>query len=237
MNCEKKALTSHYPYIDNLNRHKNDGYVQIFNFMVNDKEIYNYVLSDKDMKVLEHFGANKDRIVKIKNGINSSLFKFEKNPKKIDKTLYLGKIDSRKNQYMYQSIDSIDFVGPLNCNRFVPNKNYVGSWTREDIHDKLTNYGNLLLLSKGEADPLVVKEALIAGLGVIVNFTSGQNLDDKPFITLIPNDKVNDLTYIKEKLDENRNISINMREEIRDYGISKFDISIECKKYISKVKD
>ena len=49
----------------------------------------------------------------------------------------------------------------------------------------------MILLSEGEADPLVVKEALIAGLGVVVSECSAANLDlSKQFITIIPNDKI-----------------------------------------------
>ena len=235
LKCKRKAITSHYPYIDQVERHTYDGFNNIFNFMVSNDNIINFVLADKDMKMLEKYGADKKKIVKMKNGINSSLFNFEKNPICGNRTLYLGKIDKRKNQHNYQSISYIDFVGPLNCNKFDKTKNYIGSWTRDEVHNNLTKYGNLLLLSNGEADPLVVKEALISGLGVVVNFTSGQNLDEKPFITIIPDEKMNDLVYIKNKLDENRKTSIKMRGEIRNYGISKFDISVECKKYIDNL--
>ena len=65
-------------------------------------DIYNFVLADKDMKVLEKHGADRNRLIKIKNGIMSYLFSFEPKPEKGDKTLYLGKIDERKLQYKYQ---------------------------------------------------------------------------------------------------------------------------------------
>lgn len=237
LKCVKKALTSHYPYIDQINKHHIDGYSNIFKFfIINHYNIYNFVLADKDIEAFKRAGASQNYIRKLENGITSSIFKFSLNPDKFNKTIYLGKIDQRKNQYKYQNINSIEFVGPLHCNMFVKNKNYLGSWRRDDVNNKLTEYGNLLLLSKGEADPLVVKEALIAGLGVVVNYTSGQNLDDKPFITIIPDNKVDDIDFIEKELIKNREISVTMREEIRKYGIQKFDINVMCKKYINIIE-
>jgi hypothetical protein len=203
--------------------------------MITDSDIYNFVLADKDMKILERYGG--DKLIKIKNGISSDLFSFEPKPEKGDRTLYLGKIDARKSQYKYQMIDEIDFVGPLHCSKFNSQKNYCGLWSRNAVHKNLTKYGNMLLLSMGEADPLVIKEALIAGLGIVVNYTSGQNLDEKPFITLIRNESVNDIGYIRDKLNENRVVSLAMRDEIRAYGRNKFDISVVCKNYLKTITD
>ena len=74
-------------------------------------------------------------------------------------------------------------------------------------------------MSEGEADPLVVKEGLIAGLGVVVSECSSANLDlSKQFITVIPNDKLNDLEYISKEIEKNREYSILNREEIRNYA-------------------
>ena len=55
-----------------------------------------------------------------------------------------------------------------------------------------TNYANLVLLSDGEADPLVVKEAFNAGLGVVLSECATANLEviNKPFIDIIPNNKL-----------------------------------------------
>jgi len=93
------------------------------------------------------------------------------------------------------------------------------------------------LLSNGEADPLVVKEALIAGLGVVINKSSSENLDiAKDFITIIEDNEMGDLVYIKQKLIENREISLKKRREIRNYGISTFDITDEVQRYIEFVK-
>jgi hypothetical protein len=94
----------------------------------------------------------------------------------------------------------------------------------------------MVLLSSGEADPLVVKEGLIAGLGIVVNISSAENLDTSlDFITIIEDNKMDDLEFIKEKIKENREICILRRKEIREYGIFNFDIKNEVYKYVKLV--
>jgi len=238
LRCNKIAITSHYPYIDKLLKHTQDNYDNIFLFLLQQRKYYNFVLADKDMVTFIECGADKRFLKKIKNGINSELFEFKERPSN-DKTVYLGKITPRKNQSKYQMIESIDFIGNCDDEIFDTTRiNYLGEWTREQINKELTNYANLLLISEGEADPLVVKEALIAGLGVVINQSSAENLDKtKDFVTIIEDNKVNDIEYIKEKLEENKKISIEKRKEIRDYGIAKFDIKVEVDNYLRTINE
>lgn len=238
LRCKTIAITSHYPYIDKLINHMYDGYDNIFLFLLQQQKYYNFVLADKDMKTFIECGANKRFLKKIKNGINSEVFEFKEKPSK-DKTVYLGKITPRKNQSKYQMIESIDFIGNCHDESFdMTKKNYLGEWSREQINKELTTYVNLLLISEGEADPLVVKEALIAGLGVVINRSSAENLDKtKDFITIIEDDKVNDIEYIGCKLEENKTISIEKRIEIRNYGIECFDIKVEVDNYLKTIKE
>ena len=64
--------------------------------------------------------------------------------------------------------------------------------------------------------------ALAAGLGVVVCEWGKINLDtSKEFITVIPENKINDIDYVEQKIIENRTYSIEHRDEIREYG---FDI-------------
>jgi glycosyltransferase involved in cell wall biosynthesis len=237
LKCPCIALTSHYPYIDKLEHHIIDGYDNFFLYMVGQQRYYSFILADKDMATFIEYDANPALLKKIKNGINSSLFQFTETGHN-NRTVYLGKITSRKNQYIFQNIENIDFIGNCDDGQFNKDRaNYLGEWTREQIYNELTNYSNLLLLSKGEADPLVVKEALIAGLGVVINKSSAENLDvTQPFITLIDDDKIYDLQYVSNKIEENKEIANRMRKEIREYGISMFDISIEVTKYVETIK-
>ena len=82
----------------------------------------------------------------------------------------------------------------------------------------------MLLLSDGEnGTPLVIKEALIAGLGVVVSKYAAHDLDKSlPFVTVIPDDKWNDIEYVAEELKRNRELSVTMRKDIRQYGVDNF---------------
>lgn len=236
LNCPKIAITSHYPYIDRPEKHAQDGYTPVFEFLAKQTRFYNFVLADKDHAAFLKHGANPNFLKKIKNGINSSLFEFNVTPR-LPKCIYLGKITARKNQKKYQSIPNLDFIGNLEDYSFnIADDNYLGEWSREQIHKNLTNYANLLLISQGEADPLVVKEALMAGLGVIVNKSSSENLDTAlDFITILDEDKLDDLQYISDKIRENMAICITKRREIRDYGVTTFDIKNEVGRYLDMV--
>ena len=214
LNC-KVGLTSHYPYINNKSKHKIDGFTNTFNYMINTRHL-NLVLSIKDKHFLEENGASHCFL--LENGITSDLFTFHQSPVNYSKTIYLGKISERKNQHKYCYLNNIDIIGPGGEGL----KNWKGSWKRHDVHDKLSSYGNMLLLSNGAADPLVVKEALICGLGLVVNESSAKNLEKKPFITIIPEDKIDDFTFIQNQIDNNRKISIKLRSEIKKYGEEKY---------------
>jgi glycosyltransferase involved in cell wall biosynthesis len=91
------------------------------------------------------------------------------------------------------------------------------------LYNSLTDYGNLVLLSDGEAHPLVVCEALICGLGVVVSSVASANLDlSMPWITVIPDDKLGDVDYVTRAIEENRTTAVTMRAAIREYGLSTF---------------
>lgn len=234
LTCANIAITSHYPYIDQPGQHWKDGYSNIFNFLCNQTKYYNFVLADKDKETFIKYGANLLKIKKIKNGIDSEKFSFL--PMYIyPKTMYLGQITPRKNQAKYQNIPTIEFVGSCvdpNFNKL--GVSYWGEWPREKIQQDLTKYANLLLISEGEADPLVVKEALIAGLGVVINRSSAENLDTtKDFITIIDDDKKDDIEYVREVLETNKKICRKRRAEIRAYGVEQFDIRKECENYLT----
>jgi len=234
LTCPNIAITSHYPYIDQPGQHWKDGYTNIFTFLCEQNKYYNFVLADKDRETFIQYGANLMKIKKIKNGIDSEKFAFLPMPI-YNKTMYLGQITPRKNQAKYQNIPTIEFVGGCSDPNFNQlGVSYWGEWPREKIQQDLTKYANLILISEGEADPLVVKEALIAGLGVVINRSSAENLDTtKDFITVIDDEKKDDIKYISAMLEENKKIVKQKRTEIRQYGIEQFDIRNECEKYLN----
>jgi glycosyltransferase involved in cell wall biosynthesis len=230
-----KAITSHFGYLERPEMF--GGYVNVANaFALIQPNIF--CLSDGIKNIYKILmNIPEERLFVTPNGVNTSAFRYTDSPKYTDRSLYLAKIDYRKRQHMFQSIESLWYAGNNADSRFDVSKNYLGEWDKQTLHDQLTEYGNLVLLSDGEAHPLVCMEALAAGLGVVVTEWGKANLDDsKEFITIIPESKVNDITYIEEKIVENRNYSINNRKEILDYS-KEFDwINIIKTKYLPNIE-
>ena len=236
LKCTRILYTSHYAYI--THPHFSTQYSYYYNNFF--KKVIGYqnrvtlnVISNEIKDVYRKCGFNKTINV-ICNGAREDLFDFTMNPTIANKSVYVAKIEKRKGQYKYQSLPGIDFVGNYQDSEFDTNRpNYLGEWDKQTLYKNLTNYGNLVLLSEGEADPLVVKESLIAGLGVVVSECASANLDlSKPFITVIPNDKLNDLQFVYRKIVENRIISIQMRQEIHEYAMDNFAWGKIIEKYI-----
>lgn len=96
-------------------------------------------------------------------------------------------------------------------------------------------------MSKGESDPLVVKEALMSGLGVVINATSSKKLiqdsNTDEFITIIADEKMDDLFYIQTKIDENREKSLLIRDKIRNYAERNFGWNVFIEKYINNIRN
>ena len=98
--------------------------------------------------------------------------------------------------------------------------------------ENLTSYANMVLLSSGEAHPFVCLEGMAAGLGLVISEQSTANLDvTKPFITVIPDSKLYDTKYLKDKIERNRKVSMGMRDEIRKYCRDNFDWCAIIQKY------
>lgn len=179
----------------------------------------------------------QDKLFLNPNGVNLNLFNFTTSPKYKNHSIYLAKIDDRKRQYLFQGIDSLWYAGNIADNKFDTSKNYIGEWSKKILYRNLTNYGNLVLLSDGEAHPLVCMEAFAAGLGVVISEWATANLDlNKKFISVIPENKINDIKFIEDTIIENREYSILNREEILDYA-KKFEwCKILNDHYIPNVK-
>lgn len=252
LNAKYIGFTSQYPYIDNEEKHNSDNFTSILHFMLTNNKYLNFMVAIKDIEFLIKKGADSKYLLLLENGIDSESFIFKENGSLMDKTLYLGQINDRKGQHKYCHLKNIDIIGPYVDNASNNTlSNYKGSWSRNEVFNNLTEYGNLLLLSKGEADPLVVKEALMCGLGVVINATSSKNLlrnesesesksisdpyTTSNFITIIEDEKMDDLNYIQIKIDENRQNSILMRPQIRLYAENTFSWSHFITQYISNI--
>jgi glycosyltransferase involved in cell wall biosynthesis len=236
---KKIGMSSHYPYIDQPHMHRRDGYDVVFDFIVSNQKYYIFCISKKDYDTFKKNGANEDLLVLTENGANHKRFTYQKTPSLPNKSLYLGQIYHRKKQWLYQEIKCIDFVGKImGQTPFDPLKNYLGEWSDEYKREHFTDYGNLILLSDGEnGTPLVVKEALINGLGVVISKYAAHDLTEGlPYVTVIPDDKLENISYVKEKIEENREVSLSMRDEIREYAINNFSWESLVKLYSDNIE-
>jgi glycosyltransferase involved in cell wall biosynthesis len=211
------AITSHFGYLERPQMF--NGYINIANEFSRIKPNI-FCLSEGISNVYSTlFDVPKEKLFVTPNGVNVDAFRVTDDPKHNDKSIYLAKIDYRKRQFLFQGIESLWFAGNIADNRFNTEKNYLGEWSKETLYNEITEYGNLVLLSDGEAHPLVCMEALAAGLGVVVCEWGRANLDtSKDFITVIPENKINDIDYVEQKIIENREYSIAHREEILNYS-------------------
>ena len=223
------AITTHFAYIERPDMM--NGYSQIFNEFQRIKPNV-FCLSEGIKNIYRVMSSiPKEKLFLTPNGVDRNKFRLTNKPQHPDRSIYLAKIDYRKRQHIFQGIDSLWFAGNIADNRFNPHQNYLGEWSKDVLYKNLTDYGNLVLLSDGEAHSLVIMEAFAAGLGVVVSEFAQANLDiDKKFITVIPENKIGDLKYIEDAIIKNREYSISHREEIVEYSLQ-FDWETVLSKY------
>jgi glycosyltransferase involved in cell wall biosynthesis len=212
-----KAITTHFAYLERPDMF--GGYTNVLNAFEQIKPNI-FCLSEIIKNTYKNLiGISEEKLFVVPNGVNQYNFKYTDIPKYSDRSIYLAKIDGRKRQHLFQSIDSIWYAGNNDDERFDTNKNYLGEWDKETLYKELTEYGNLVLLSDGEAHPLVCMEALASGLGLVISEWGRANLDvSKEFITIIPENKIGDINFIQNEIIKNKNYSINHRNEIREYS-------------------
>lgn len=212
-----KAITTHYGYLERPEMY--GAYSYKANGFANIKPNV-FALSDGIKSIYQNqMRIPEQNLYTVPNGVINDNFRFTDTPEFPDRSIYLAKVDYRKRQCLFQSIPSIYYAGNIVDERFDVNKNYLGEWSKEDLYNNLTDYANLILLSDGEAHPLVCMEALSAGLGLVISEWATANLDlNKDFITVIPESKIIDLEYVSLKIEENRKISLQKRNEIVEYS-------------------
>lgn len=230
--------TTHWAYLTNEQVLQSSGYRRFFQTLLTcNNKPYIFALSEAIKDVYIKHGYPQDKIIVNGNGARFDLYQFTITPLHPDRSICIGKIESRKRQAKYQGIKGLYFVGNINDSLFNREvANYLGPWTKKQLYENLSHYGNLVLLSNGEADPLVVKEALVAGLGVVVSEVASANLDRlKGFITVIPDDKLDDLEYVQSAIDTNRQYSTAHRTEILLYAATNFNWDLIVQGYVNKI--
>jgi glycosyltransferase involved in cell wall biosynthesis len=150
------------------------------------------------------------------------------------KAICLGWIQPRKQQRLLAEIldgkAAIDFVGPLDDPDFVEGETtkYLGVWSLDNVYRKLTEYSCLVLISSGEVAPLVVLEAMAAGLCLIVSESASANLAVKDFIKVLPDNILTNPTpehqeIVRDAIGELIERNYSYRQEIADYARETFD--------------
>ncbi|MCW5938786.1 MAG: glycosyltransferase family 4 protein [Fimbriimonadaceae bacterium] len=119
------------------------------------------------------------------NGVAVDLFRYS--PTGNGRAVCVGQIHHRKRQPELHRLAQredlpIDFVGPHAQDlpprdRIEGSDLWLGEWSRGEMHDRLTEWSCLVLWSASEAHPLVVLEAMAAGLSVVVSPEASANLD------------------------------------------------------------
>ena len=214
---QPKAMTSHFGYLERPDMM--NGYVNIFNKFQDMKP--NVFCLSEGIKNIYRIFSNfpEDKLFVTPNGVNVDVFNFKEEPEYPHRSMYLAKVDYRKRQHLFQNIPTLWFAGNIVDERYDTKNNYLGEWSKEQLYKELTDYGNLVLLSDGEAHSLVIMEAFAAGLGVVISEYAVANLDvDKEFITVIPEKKIKDIEYVEGQIIRNREYSIHHRQEILEYG-------------------
>lgn len=228
--CEKKMITSHYPYLEN----PEPSCVFLYDFLKNSQS-HIVSLSDRIKTEFIRRGIDGTNVSILPNGIDTNSYALDVDDVLFpDRSIVVGKIEPRKRQTHLQKHNlNIDFIGNNSDPSFdASDPCYFGEQSKQDIVDNLTSYANMVLLSSGEAHPVVCMEGLAAGLGLVLSEQSTANLDvSQPFITVIPDDKINDFDYLREKIEQNRMISLSMRYKIRQYCYENFDWLKIIKKY------
>jgi glycosyltransferase involved in cell wall biosynthesis len=89
-----------------------------------------------------------------------------------------------------------------------------------------------VLLSDGEAHPLVCLEGMAAGLGLVISEYATANLDTTlPFIDVVSEETIKNPEELQKIIKKNREISNTMRNEIRQYALSNFTWEKVIEKY------
>jgi glycosyltransferase involved in cell wall biosynthesis len=202
----------------------------------------NIALSDRirDIYLRHDYGGS---LHVLRNGVATDAFRFT--GKGNGRAVCVGVISSRKRQGWLAEIARnrfrVDFVGPWNRNpgsRFQENETarYVGVWDKATLHERLSDYSCLVLLSKWEAAPLVVLEGLAAGLSIVVSEASAANLTQEEFITVIP-DAERRRCVVAEAVQRAIDKNAAQREAIRSYARRRFDYSVVVFDYLRIIQD
>ncbi len=176
-------------------------------------------------------------------GIPDSLYKPYRVEKGNGRSLIIGKIEERKNQATIQKMFGndldIDFVGHIADPNFIPanygKSRYLGTWSRQEVFEKMPQYSSLILLSHFEGDVLVVKEAVAAGCSLVLSSSASLNMESGlPFVCTY-----NNKDDMKNFVQDVRRINLEnekQKKNILEYFNRKFEITKTVDEYIESLE-
>lgn len=242
LHCRRIVITSHYGYLENDALRDRTGYAttfQTFCRLARAGRVVVHCLSPGIRDVYLRHNVPPEALFVVPNGASPERFRYvprRADARCADRAVYLGKIDARKRQRVYRDIACLDFAGNVAWDAgFDPaalGPRYLGEWSKEALYDRLTDYGALVLLSDGEAHPLVVCEALVAGLAVVVSEPAAANLDRSlPFVAVVPSSRLDDVAYVEGVVRDM--LSKDVREASRAYGLANFAWPTVARRYFA----
>lgn len=179
-------------------------------------------------------GVAPDRIMLTPNGARGDLIRFTTRPRQPDRMICLGMIGWRKRQPLLLALPFVDCVGPVSVHDPVElNGSELWNWNKLQVYDWLTDHAALVLISKSEAAPLVVVEALMAGLDVVVSEVAAANLDrSQPFIHVLDERTITNPLLLELALKKVL-ARTKDRQAVRAYAEQHFDWAVLTKNYLT----
>jgi len=233
-----RCMTSHYPYIDVPQKWAQDTYEPIFNQMMRLTQLPNvflYPASQKDRNVYLQYGADPQKVKLYKNGIPTDRFEVKETPHFANRTVCLAKIEKRKRQHLTYWHPSVDYIG----NGEFHHPNFRGEIGHDILYKLLTEYGNLVMLSENEnGTPLVVKEAMAAGLGCVLSKSAANELPPGlPWVTVLSEEDLANPLRIEAAIETNRQLCKPLRATIRKWIVDNWDMETFLKQYIDDLRN
>jgi len=230
------AVSTHYGYAP-FPQQWEEGYQRVAQGLLSAP---NLILQSEQIRQVFIAQGFQGKSYILSNGLNAHNIEFR--DLSVKQALCLGRIQVRKRQArLAQLLDDTavecDFIGPPEDETLAVNERntrYLGEWTRKQIEHGLTDYACHVLLSHGETmAPIVVLEALAAGLSLVVSPEASHNLDvSLPWIHVVDIDKDDIPSIICKAVTENS----LYRRQIRQYCLETFDYDVLMPRYLNIVQ-
>jgi len=236
------ALTSHYGGYGAFSQgryHREPAFTYLFRDSLCAPAVV--ALSEQVERVYREAGYS-GYVARLRNGVETESFRFAPAAGN-GRAICVGKIIPRKRQAWLAAATRgkvpIDFVGPWDRSEephFGPNETtrYLGSWDKPTLYQRLTDYSCLVLVSEAEAAPLVVLEAIAAGLSVVISEPCAVNLSPADFVTVVAGSEGPEAVAaaILKAIDGNA----SKRRTIRAYAENNLGYEVLARDYVALIE-